>query len=232
MRFFRSHNFLICILILICILFSCKKTSIDPVAVDQAYFPLQTGKFIIYDVDSIAFSNFFNTTDTFSYQIKELVDSPYVDAANQTAYTIIRSIRADDNSPWEIKDIWSANLTDHTAEKVEENLRFIKMDFPVLLNKSWEGNSLINTDSTLLYLKDWEYEYTEVNSVASVDTMQFDSIVTVTQLKEQNAIEKLIFLEKYARSVGMIYKEEQNIETQPGQYPNGYILTMMIREYN
>lgn len=128
--------------------------------------------------------------------------------------------------------MWSANLTDHTAERVEENLRFIKMDFPVLLNKSWKGNSLINSDSTLLYLKDWDYEYTEVNTMTTVDTMQFDSIVTVTQLNEQNAIEKLIFLEKYARSVGMIYKEQQNIETQPGQYPNGYILTMIIREYN
>ncbi len=119
----------------------------QPVDIDKAYFPLQTGKYIIYDVDSIAYSNFFNSTDTFSYQIKEMVDSPYMDASNQTAYAIIRSVRADENSPWILKDIWSANLTDHTAEKVEENLRFIKLDFPVLLNKTWKGNSLINTDS-------------------------------------------------------------------------------------
>ncbi len=161
-----------------------------------------------------------------------MVDSPYMDASNQTAYAIIRSVRADENSPWILKDIWSANLTDHTAEKVEENLRFIKLDFPVLLNKTWKGNSLINTDSSLLYLKDWDYEYTEVNTIITVDTMQFDSVVTVTQLNEQNVIQKMIFVEKYARSIGLIYKEQQNIETQPGQYLNGYILTMIIREYN
>jgi hypothetical protein len=232
LRFCNYHILRIYFLALSCILYSCKKSTVDPVAIDKAYFPLQTGKYIIYDVDSIAYSNFFNSTDTFSYQIKEVVDSPYMDASNQTAYAIIRSVRADENSPWILKDIWSANLTDHTAEKVEENLRFIKLDFPVLLNKTWKGNSLINTDSSLLYLKDWDYEYTEVNTIITVDTMQFDSVVTVTQLNEQNVIQKMIFVEKYARSIGLIYKEQQNIETQPGQYLNGYILTMIIREYN
>lgn len=212
--------------------FSCKKSSISPPVIDESYFPLETGKYIVYDVDSVVYSNFSNSTDSFSFQIMEYVDSSYLDASNEIAYRIIRSRRAGENSAWVVHDIWSANLTDHRAEKVEENLRFIKMDFPVLLDKTWKGNSLINTDSPLVYLSDWDYQYTEVNGQFSLDTMQFDSVVTVTQHDEENAIEKNIYIEKYAKHVGLIYKEEQSLETQPGQYADGFILTYTIREHN
>jgi hypothetical protein len=211
---------------------SCKKAGIQPLAIDKSYFPLETGKYIIYDVDSIVYSNFFDSTFFFSYQVMEYIDSQYQDAGGNPAYRIIRSMRTDENSTWVVHDIWSANLTDHTAEKVEENLRFIKLDFPVLLNKTWKGNALINTDSALLYLKDWDYKYTEINGQLIVDTMIFDSVVTVTQHDDENAIEKMIYIEKYAKNVGMIYKEEQDIETQPGQYQDGYLMTMTIHEYN
>jgi hypothetical protein len=221
-----------CMLLVVVLFFSCKQESITPSPIDTSYFPLQTGKYIIYDLDSVVYSNFFNTTDSFSFQVMEYIDSSYTDAGNEEAYRIVRSRREDENSPWIITDIWSANLTDHTAEKVEDNLRFIKLDFPVVLNKTWKGNSKINTDSPLVYLSDWDYEYTEVNVPLTVDTMQFDSVLTVSQFDEENAIEKIIYTEKYAKNIGLIYKEEQNLQTQPSQYPDGFILKMTIHAYN
>ncbi len=212
--------------------FSCKKASIQPVPVDESYFPLVTGKYIIYDVDSIVISNFFDTTDTTHFELMEQVDSPYMDAANQQAFRIIRSRRNLPTDPWVITDIWSAKLTANTAEKVEENLRFVKMNFPVLLNKSWKGNSQINTDSPLVYLADWDYQYTEVNISLEVNNTLFDSVVTVTQHKDINAIQTTFYQEKYAKNIGLVFKEEQNYETQPGQYPDGYILIMKAKEHN
>ena len=211
---------------------TCKKSSIEPAPIDKSYYPLQTGKYIIYDVDSITMSNFFDTTDTAHYQVMEEVDVPYTEASGDTAYRIIRSRREDPGQAWTITDIWSANLTEHTAEKVEENLRFIKLDFPVLLNKSWNGNSYIETDSPVAYLSDWEYRYTEVDVPLAIGVLSFDSVVTVTQYDDENAIQKMLYVERYAKHVGMVYKEEQNYETQPGQYPDGYILRMSIAEYN
>lgn len=211
---------------------SCKKSSIAPLPVDQSYFPLTTGKYIIYEVDSIVISNFFDTTDTTHFELMEQVDSPYMDAAHQQAYRIIRSRRNLPADPWIITDIWSAKLTGNTAEKVEENLLFVKMNFPVLLNKTWKGNSKIDTDSPLVYLADWDYQYTDVNISLEVNNSTFDSVVTVTQHKDINAIQTIFYQEKYAKNIGLIYKEEQNIETQPGQYPDGYILIMKIKEHN
>ena len=66
--------------------FSCKKSSVSPPVIDESYFPLETGKYIVYDVDSVVYSNFSNSTDSFSFQIMEYIDSSYIDASHETAY--------------------------------------------------------------------------------------------------------------------------------------------------
>src|SRR6187399_3339537 len=110
---FFSIVFISCVCMLI--IFSCKKSSYPPLAIDKSYFPLVTGRYIIYDVDSLGYWGFKDTVVHHTYQIKEEVDSPYIDNEGNTAYKIIRSRREDESSPWTITDVWSANLTDHTA---------------------------------------------------------------------------------------------------------------------
>ena len=229
---FRTKRLFPVIFFLILITSSCQDSPVEPVPFDTSYFPLSTGKFIIYEVDSIVMSDFFNTTDTVHYQLMEAVDSAYTDAGGRQAFRIIRSRLDSLNGAWRIIDVWSANVTETTAEKVEENLRFIKLSFPVLLNKIWAGNSYINTDSPLVYLDDWEYKYTDVNETFDTYAGTFDSVITVLQHEDINAIQTVFYQEKYAKQVGMIYKEEQNFETQPGSYPNGYILKMTIVQHN
>ena len=229
---FRTKRLFPVIFFLILITSSCQDSPVEPVPFDTSYFPLSTGKFIIYEVDSIVMSDFFNTTDTVHYQLMEAVDSAYTDAGGRQAFRIIRSRLDSLNGAWRIIDVWSANVTETTAEKVEENLRFIKLSFPVLLNKTWAGNSYINTDSPLVYLDDWEYKYTDVNETFDTYAGTFDSVITVLQHEDINAIQTVLYQEKYAKQVGMIYKEEQNFETQPGSYPNGYILKMTIVQHN
>lgn len=228
---FRTKDFFR-LFFLILITSSCQDSPVEPVPFDTSYFPLSTGKFIIYEVDSIVMSDFFNTTDTVHYQLMEAVDSAYTDAGGRQAFRIVRSRLDSLNGAWRIIDVWSANVTETTAEKVEENLRFIKLSFPVLLNKTWAGNSYINTDSPLVYLDDWEYKYTDVNETFDTYAGTFDSVITVLQHEDINAIQTVLYQEKYAKQVGMIYKEEQNFETQPGSYPNGYILKMTIVQHN
>ena len=229
---FRTKRLFPVIFFLILITSSCQDSPVEPVPFDTSYFPLSTGKFIIYEVDSIVMSDFFNTTDTVHYQLMEAVDSAYTDAGGRQAFRIVRSRLDSLNGAWRIIDVWSANVTETTAEKVEENLRFIKLSFPVLLNKTWAGNSYINTDSPLVYLDDWEYKYTDVNETFDTYAGTFDSVITVLQHEDINAIQTVFYQEKYAKQVGMIYKEEQNFETQPGSYPNGYILKMTIVQHN
>lgn len=211
---------------------SCKKESTDPLTIDKSYFPLETGKYILYDVDSTGYSSFDGSVKVSSYQIKEELDSPFIDNEGNEAYRIIRSRRENDTSAWRTIDIWTANLTDHTAEKVEENLRFIKLDFPVNLSKRWYGNAKIQTDGDQAYLDGWIYEYTSVNAPLTINGLSFDSTVTVLQHDEENLIEQTIYIEQYAKDVGLIYKKEEQLETQPGFPADGFIIEMRVKEFN
>ena len=186
---------------------------------------------IIYDVDSIRFSEFFQITDTVQYQIMELVDSSFTDAGGNKSYRIVRSRRNTTTDPWIITDIWLASRTNKEAVKVEENLHFIKLVFPILLNETWKGNQLIETDSNLAYLAGWNYEYTSTNAPLDINGLHFDSTVTVLQNNYQDATQKLYYEEQYAKNVGLIFKEEDNIQFL-SDYPNGFILRMTVNSYH
>jgi len=212
--------------------FSCKKNDNVPLTVDKSYFPLVSGKYIIYDVDSLGYWGFADSVVHSQYEVREEVDSPYIDNAGNQAFKIIRSRRADENSQWIATDVWSANLTDFTAEKVEENLRFIKLDFPIALNREWFGNRYIKADSNLSFLAGWNYEYTAIHEPMTLNGLSFDSTVTVTQHDDQNAIQEYIYIEKYAKNVGMIYKYEDSLSLQPAKPIDGRVVTMTVKEFN
>lgn len=205
--------------------YSCKKDVAPPVDVGYDYFPINVGHWIIYDVVSIEHDAPVNKHDTSLFQIKEVIESTFLDNENREAQRIERYIRSNSTLPWVIKDVWFSNLTTATAEKVEENARFIKLTFPISLGKTWDGNNFNSQDI-------WNYEYTEVDVSYTINNLSFDSTVTVLQIDEENLIEKNYALEIYAKDVGMIYKELILLETEvDGTITIGSELTMKLGSY-
>ena len=68
-------------------------------------------------------------------------------------------------------------------------------------------------------------------SPLDLNGLHFDSTVTVLQNNYQDATQKLFYEEQYAKNVGLIYKEEDNIQFLP-DYPNGFILRMTVNSYH
>ena len=99
------------------ILFSCKK---DDTVVDLGYnyFPESVGTFVIYDVDSFVYNDFTHTIDTFTFQVKEIIESVYKDNANRNTLRLERYYRGDASQDWLLQDVWVANKTVNRAEKV------------------------------------------------------------------------------------------------------------------
>ena len=202
-------KFIICSSSFIILLFysSCKKD--QPIITPDLgynYFPSQVGRYIIYDVDSIVHDDFTLTVDTFKYQVKELIDSIYLDNSNRPTLQIKRYRKNYNNKvpyssiPWTLKNLWFANRTNTSAEKVEENQRFIKLVFPVIKNRAWNGNAA-NT------LDEWEYKFTDVDIARTLAGINFDSTAFVKQIDNETLIDKKYFVEIYAKNVGMIYKK-------------------------
>lgn len=226
--------YLISCFVIIGTLYSCKKDVAPPIDMGYDYFPTEIGKWIIYDVDSTVYDDFSDTVIIYQYLIKEVIESTFIDNQGLETQRIERYKRLDDSLQWVIKDVWFSNRTTSTAEKVEENVRFIKLTFPVNLRNSWDGNAFNTMD-------EWNYEYTEVDVPCTINSLSFDSTATILQINDSTYIDKIYSLEIYAKNVGMIYKELIDVAANSSEIdPNtplmdrittGVIFTMKINSY-
>lgn len=181
---------------------ACKEETIDVTTVQgYEYFPTTQGRYNQFKVDSIAWNSFSQTVDTFRFDIRELNDSLFLDNANDTTVRLERLRRDSSNGAWYVKDIWSMKRTPNTAEKVEENIRYVKLRFPVKEGGTWNGN-IFNT------IGNWDYEFTDVDKPFTVNGVTYPNTVTVKQTGTNDAlINKQIGKEVYAKGIGLIYKE-------------------------
>lgn len=195
---------------LIVVFSSCRKDkNLDDEKVDLGYnyFPDNVGHYVIYDVDSTVYNDFIGDTLYSHHEAKEVIESTFIDNLGKPALRIERYIRDNDTSVWTLNDVWSANRLAATAERVEENIRFVVLSFPVKDEKTWKGN-VYNT------IGNWDYEYNDMDVPRTVGTLSFDSTLSVTQFDDEytNMLNRQYYHEIYARNVGLVYREVLDVK--------------------
>ncbi len=211
----------------ICIFFSsCEEDKIIKEDLFHEYFPVDVGHWVIYDVDSIVYDDFYETIDTFYYQVKEVIESKFTDGSGKEALRIERYIRHGSDENWQIKNVWTARRLPSRAEKVEENIRYIKLVFPPKVNKSWDGNAY-NIKSEQIY------KITQTHEQQIINDLQFDSVVTVLQADFETLISKEYKVEKFAKNIGLIFKEYVDVKTEiDGTIISGVDYKYTVVDYN
>lgn len=209
--------------------YSCSKEEVITPDLGYDYAGLEVGRYIIYDVDSFYYNDFFDTIDTSYFQIKEVVDSKFIDLEGDEAFKIIRYRKENDTTNWVLIDVWSSKLTTTNFQKVEENVRLVKLIFPVKENKTWNGNSMNN-------LASMEYEYTVVDKAEIIGGNTLSSVATILQYEFSPLTEENFFQEKYAKGIGMVYKKSVAItnayDSLIGWHRSlGYDVTMTLSSY-
>jgi hypothetical protein len=199
-----------------CMQLSCKKDNTTTyIDMGYNYFPVNQGHWVSYAVDSTYWDDFTDSVYSFSFQIREYCESVFTDDQGRPNIRIERYKRNSDTSAWVLKDVWYGLRTASTAERVEENERFIKMIFPVKEGSDWNGNSM-NT------LGEQVYEYTDVDLPQAYGSLSFDSTVTVLQADLDLPISKDYSIEVFAKRVGLVYKHYIKQEKQiTGQITKG-----------
>ncbi len=208
----NRHFFAILLSILAVATFvSCQKENIVPddieYAADKQFFPLQTGKTLIYKVTEINIDKPSDYYDTAIYYLRERIDIPIIDNEGDTAYRIERFKSASSNYFWKISDIWEAKLTDKSAEKVEENERIIKLKFPLKIGNTWNGNLKNELDDNVCTVSSMTETYTHGN-------INLDSCLLITRDSTITQISKIYDCEIYAKGIGLVYKEFTDINSQ------------------
>ncbi|MEK7253300.1 MAG: hypothetical protein AAB316_01025 [Bacteroidota bacterium] len=244
-----KHSFFI--LSLLCLLASCKEEA-DPFQADfgYEYFPLEVGKYLIYEVDSTIYDPTGDTAVFFSKtQVKEEIVDTLSDNLGNQLFKIERFERTADTLPWQVTKVFTASIQNNQAIRTEDNLRFIKMPFPLRDGASWNANihfdpSLIVTvaGESIEMFKGWSSKIESVGEADTVGILQFPEVVTIRLADEENLIELRRGFEKYAKGIGLVYKELWILDTQcieqcEGQpweekAEKGFILRQKLVGYN
>jgi hypothetical protein len=238
-------------LLLITLLTACtKENQLYTTAALSDYFPLKVGNQITYNLDSTVYINFGQKDTVIKYQVKDSIETQITDNLGRTAYRIVRYIRKDASQLWTPNNTFMAIPTANTIEYVENNLRYQKLKLPIVDGYSWKGNSFIDTyslNSTTRYLDDWDYTYDSVNVPLVLAGFQLSSTIKVNQrdeflgqdpkLPNTQYAERNYSVEKYAKGIGLVYKEFLHWEfqgTQPGRtaFFTGYGVKLTMIDHN
>lgn len=237
---------------LVLLLTACSKDpEVFPTTPVSEYYPLVVGKYVTYQLDSLRYINFGTKDTIISYQVKHQVDATTTDALGRPAFRIIRYIRKTSANPWVPDNTFMAVPTDFAVEFIENNLRYLKMKAPIRNGFSWKGNSYIDSyslNSDLKYLADWDYTYDSVDTKIVLGSFTLDSTLKIAQRDEiignpgipTAYSERNIGIEKYAKNIGLVYRQFLHQEYQPPTTPGGqgkysdfsYGVTMTMIDHN
>ena len=204
---FKIH---IIFLLFIITILSCKKEDTEPIipVIDYSYFPLTVDNYVIYNVTKINIDKPLEIYDTTEYQLKEIIESEYIGLSGRTEYRLERYIRTNDTISWQISDVWFMYIDNNRAIKVEENIPYIKILFPVEEDNYWDGNNFNSLDSL-------NYTISELNFSDSINSNYFDNLIKIEQIDEESLIDKKQSYEIYAKDIGLTEKIEIDINSQP-----------------
>ncbi|MBH19198.1 MAG: hypothetical protein CL851_02115 [Crocinitomicaceae bacterium] len=193
--------------ILLVIISSCKPIDYDNINYYYNYFPLQINQEKEFLVTNIVHSSF--GRDTSSYFLKEIITDYNINIEGDTVYTLERYWKVDSSLNYEIKDVWTSKRNLGAGYLNEENITYTKLIFPLSLNIFWNGNAFNNLDYQ-------EYSIESINIPFQLNDLIFDSAVTVIQNYKSNLLEFENAKEIYATGIGLIYKEDVQLEINSG----------------
>jgi len=185
------------------------------------YFPLEVGDTWIYSVDSLkivqeGLSN--RVTQSF---IREQVTDLINEDDDERSYRIERSYRSDSIGAWQLTDVWTTSIDDDRATRTEENLRFIKLVFPVVEGTSWDGNAFFDdskfypagADEIQIYL-DWNYRLVDQGNSAIIGSINYEDVAKVEQHNDTTNISLRYAEETYAKGIGLVERRMAIYDTQ------------------
>lgn len=195
----------------------------DPAAF-YSYYPLELGKYLEYRVDSVVYDPSLGNTslrDSSVTYVREVLADTLRDNTGALLYTIERYERTD-STDWSLQAIWTCAINEVGAIRTENNLRFLKLIFPLDRRSAWDGNLYIDTDQlveiandeTIQPFQNWFYDVDSINGSASVGGFTFDSTLPVTEVDETNAIARRLSRVRYGRGVGRVWREQWILDSR------------------
>jgi len=228
------------------VILSCSKETqpVDESTFGYDFFPITKGKSWIYASDSIIYDNGGTKIDTFSSFIKEEVGDSFVDETGITVYKLNRFFKRNANDIWSRTNTWTTYTDKTRAIRTEENLKFIKLVFPLKKGLRWDGNVFLDEDikidvagESIEAYKNWKHKIEEIDENFNFNGTDVKS-VRVNLVDDASIIDRRKVTEYYGQGIGLL-KKEMIILDSDGSRPNdpwekkaqkGFIHTLTLIE--
>lgn len=246
-----STIFFICTMAGLLLLSCSKQTETVNLPALTDYYPLQTGRVLIYRLDSslIPISGG-NELEIKSYHARDSIADTIRDNLDRLSYRVYRSITDTlETQPWKTIASYYITPEDNTIEVMDENnLRFIKLKQPLRNDYNWPGNSYIDTRSAASpyqYMDGWNYYYQNAGLPYTVLQGELPNTITILQQDEtsppgdfdpNNYQQRNYSVEVYAYGIGLVYKEflhrTWQVTPPPAKFDNdSYGVKLNLVEY-
>jgi hypothetical protein len=200
-----------------------KKEELTPVTPDQ-FVQLQSGKFIIYKLDSTVFPNSGRDIEHHRYQERHLVDSAVTDGLGRPSWRVFRSLRdSAGRGSWRPAGSYLLTLSNGNLELTEDNLRFLSLATPLRSGASWKGGGFLGSDPyRSLYsfgnddnISDWNFTVTNTGETVRINGNNYEDVLTVKGEDEtindpvtlpSAFASRSLYLNQYARGIGLVYQ--------------------------
>lgn len=164
----------------------------------------------MYDIDSTVYDELSQTSTLYKYRIKEKFTENFIDNEGKSAIRIERYIKKYnpakpyDSIPYTIKEVWMANADDKKVQVVENNIRYTKLIFPIKQSATWNGNANNN-------LGELNYSYSYIDKAETFNGNSLPNTLFIIQRDDKTLIAQQYYSEKYAKGVGLVYREIKDI---------------------
>jgi len=228
---------------------SCKKDHENDRFYPEAtrgYFPLQLGRYVVYDVDSVIWDNVDCSRRERHWNMRYTVADTFTDVTGRPSYRIDVLKRVADTGIWQVSTVVYATPTTNGIEVAMNNLQMEKLIFPVSEGATWFGNRLIDTNENgnKIYGK-WLYQYVNFLRPYNNGRINFDNTITVNEVNDSignperspAAIARRNYArEIYGYDVGLIYREFTHWTYDPSDPAlacrKGFSVVMRAKDHN
>jgi len=188
------------------------------------YYPLELGQIRVYKVDSILFdvgSGNLPVRDSSTVYIREeIVEVLSLPEADLLQVRVERQIADEVGGPWKILDVVTRARSTNQGYYSESNVQLINLVFPLRKGVRWNGTAFVAQGLPVFVLgseiemyKGWDFQVTDEGIAESVGEEDYSEVATIVQSANENLIELRNSIEKYARGVGLVYRQREIVDS-------------------
>lgn len=164
-----------------------------------------------------------SSIDTTIFYLKEEFEGKAL-IGDEYQQIIKRYKKVNINDSWVLDSLWKNARTSTHAFSIENNIRFVKLSFPLKVNGEWDKNDYNTFEEKVILLDDKDVSR-DLNGVQYPKTVKvmFDDFTSL--------VNRDIQFEIYAEDIGLLRVYSEHLNHQPGKDTVGTRVEQILLSY-